>query len=146
MEELVSALEERKRRLTALDASLGTDLPDRTRLRAALEQRVADWRDVLRPETPQGRQVLRQILGPIHIRVYSGDVGDLQAAAGHPVTPGPHDVVDFEPTWYAETRPEGLLSGLIQSVASTGGCTQDGSGSGVKGVASPTGFEPVFWP
>jgi hypothetical protein len=121
MEELVAALKDRKRRFTALDASLRADMPDRTRLRAAIEQRVADWRDVLRAEAPQGRQVLRQILGPIHIRVYSGDCSDLLAHEGLPVTPGPHKVVDFEPTWCAETRPEGLLHGLIQSVASPSG-------------------------
>jgi hypothetical protein len=35
---------------------------------------------------------------------------------------------DTRGIWRAETRPGGLLVGLVQS------------------VASPTGFEPVFWP
>src|SRR5262249_41154757 len=40
---------------------------DRERLRAAMEQRVDEWREILRTSPAQGRQVLKQVLGTIAI-------------------------------------------------------------------------------
>lgn len=120
IEELVSALKERKRRLTALDLSLRSETPDRERLRAAWEQRITDWRDVLRQQTRQGRQVLRQVVGPIQVRPFDEGGGTFFE---------PTRLVDAEgwirqddtPWWEAPVKPEGLLVGLIQSLASPRG-------------------------
>ena len=42
---------------------------DREELRAALEQRVEEWRPILRKNAAQARQILGQVLGPITITV-----------------------------------------------------------------------------
>ena len=104
---VVQLLKERDKRLKALDAILAKPpaLPAREKLRAALEQRVEDWREVLRSNTPQARMVLQQLVGPITM----------------PET-------TERPRWLAQPQPAGLLVGMVH------------------GVASPTGFEPVFWP
>lgn len=128
IEELVAALKERKRRLTTLDFSLRAETPDRERLRPALEQRIADWRDVLRQEARQGRQVLRQVVRPIQVRPFDEGGGTFFE---------PTRLVDAEgwtrqddvPWWEAPFKPEGLLVGLIQSLASptgTGGSARSG--------------------
>ena len=77
---------------------------------AALLLRGTEWRDVLRgPHVEQARLVLQHLID-LPIRITN------QAAP------------DYIGKWAANTRPGGLLVGLVQK------------------VASPTGFEPVFWP
>jgi hypothetical protein len=108
IEALATALAERDKRLTTIKAQLAKPLsvPDRDVLRAALEARRADWREVLRgPHIAPARTVLQHLI-ELPIRVHN----------------------EPKPKWLAAARPEGLAVGLIQS------------------VASPTGFEPVFWP
>jgi hypothetical protein len=81
-------------------------IPDREVLKAALELRTADWRNILRgPHVAPARVVLQHLVD-LPIRVHNQP----------------------KPKWIAAARPEGLTVGLIQS------------------MASPTGFEPVFWP
>ena len=61
---------------------------DRELLRLALEQRVAEWRIVLRSNPRQGRVILQQPVA--EIRLHSTD----------------------RPRWLATPRPSGLLVGL----------------------------------
>lgn len=105
-------IRENKEAIDRLDAKLRLPRVARLtteRLRAALEQRVKEWRKELRQEPAVARAVLRQLVGPI----------TLWDDAERP------DFVRFE-----TTPTTGLLDGL----------TAHPSG------ASPTGFEPVFWP
>ena len=104
---LVKALRERDKRLTFLDAKLmPVENPDRQQLRLALRQREASWRDILRSNVPQGRMVLQQLLGvPIRVASHAD-----------------------RPSWMADPRPEGLLAGMVQ------------------GLASPSGIEPESQP
>ena len=107
---LAKALAARDRRRTALDAKLARpapERPDRARLRAALALRGREWRATLRDRRyVQPARVVLQHLVQLPIEI---------------------DRVSFgpPPRWATQTRPGGLLVGLIQ----TG--------------MSPTGFEPV---
>lgn len=116
-------LQARDRKLKDLDAKLAKPAvtPDRDVLRAALRLRGTEWRDVLRgPHLDQARVVLQHLINlpikilnqPIPKYIKRGD------------TRGTENIGK----WAANTRPGGLLVGLVQN------------------VASPTGFEPVFWP
>ena len=108
---LVKRLQERDRDLKSLDAKLAKPVVeplDREVLRAALKLREGQWKDVLRgPHVAQARLVLQHLVElPMKIRFD----------------------YDKPPRWVTQTRPGGLLSGLIQS------------------LASPPGFEPGFQP
>lgn len=112
---LAAALKDRDRKLRSLDAQLTTreEEPDRERLRAALFQRIADWKAVLRENVPQARVVLQRLVGPMHLRVQQGDFSDILRACGVPTDlPGADTLIDFVPAWATIARPEGLLSGL----------------------------------
>ena len=130
-----------KRHLEPREASSRADL------RAVLEHRVDDWKHAIRQHPLQARQVLSHLLdGPITINpeeaVLDGDVEDTRGKEG--ITDD--DLImreqDFKEVseamrsiaglvvWTATTRPAGLLVGL----------------PGSERMASPTGFEPVFWP
>jgi hypothetical protein len=97
-----------RRRLRDLDAKLATPVvtPDREALRRALELRSGQWRDILRGKhVEQGRLILQHLVD-LPIRIMN----------------------DPRPTWMTQTRPNGMLVGMIQK------------------VASPPGFEPGFQP
>ena len=97
---LATALQERDRRLKVVTAPLAkpADAPDRETLKAALELRSADWRDILRgPHVAQARLVLQHLID-LPIKVINQPV----------------------PKWMAAVKPEGLTVG-IQSVASPTG-------------------------
>jgi hypothetical protein len=99
--ELVAALQKRERDLKALDAKLAKPVvvADRDVLKAALELRTADWRNILRgPHVQQARLVLQHLLD-LPIRIHN----------------------EPKPKWVAAARPEGLMAGLVQSVASPRG-------------------------
>ena len=95
-----AALQERDKRLKVVTAELAkpVDAPDRETLKAALELRTADWRDILRgPHVAQARLVLQHLIElPINV-------------INQPV-----------PKWIAAVKPGGLTVG-IQSVASPTG-------------------------
>ncbi len=97
---LATALQERDRRLKVVTAELAkpTTAPDRETLKAALELRTADWREILRgPHVAQARLVLQHLIDlPIQV-------------INQPV-----------PKWMAAVKPGGLAVG-IQSVASPRG-------------------------
>lgn len=106
---LAEALKTRDKELRKLRAEL--DKPqistDRETLKAALELRTADWRNILRSQhIDQARQVLKHLIDP-PIVVHN----------------------EPKPKWIAAAKPEGLTIGL-----------------GYSRVASPSGFEPEFWP
>lgn len=131
---LAAALSERDKRLRSLDARLARPVPealDRETLRAALMLRGAQWKDVLNGKhIAQARQVLQHVLTlPIVIRL---DHDDPPPHIKRNDTRGceeTHVAADIpKATWKAETRAIGLLSGLVQN------------------VASPTGIEPVSRP
>ena len=91
-----------------MDAKLAKPvvMADRDVLKAALELGTADWRDILRgPHVQQARIVLQHLLDlPIGIH-------------NQP-----------KPKWIAAARPEGLMAGLVQSVASPPGFGAAGAG------------------
>jgi DNA invertase Pin-like site-specific DNA recombinase len=114
---------------------------NREELRAALEQRVADWRRVLRTNPAQGRQVLRHLVG--EILLWGGDAGDLATYDG--AKPGDHrgteNITAADCGWMASAQIEGLLVGLpgfgslVQRVASPAGSST--AGPVVQRMASP---------
>ena len=85
---------------------------DCEQLRAALEQRVDEWRQILRAHPAQARQVLHHVIGPIML--WLGDAADLETAAGYdPNDRRGHDALTSEDLrWFADTRPAGILAGL----------------------------------
>jgi hypothetical protein len=98
---LSKALKERDKALQALDAQLRQPVvrQDREVLRAALELRTADWRQILRgPHVAQARLVLQHLVD-LPIRVMN----------------------EPKPKWMAEAKPEGLAVGLVQLMASPPG-------------------------
>ena len=95
--------------------------PDVAALRLALEQRTANWKRQLRVEPKVARLLLRRLVGPLTL----------------------WDEADGGLRWEAEPKPAELLDGLVQLVASPAGLSKLDR---VQDVASPTGFEPVFWP
>jgi site-specific DNA recombinase len=106
-------IREREQKIANIDAQLRAPRPepvDVERLRAALEQRTAEWKAILRTEPKVARVLLRRVLGPIEMPAETAE--DLQR------------IVD----WEVKTKPEGLLDGIYNR------------------MASPAGFEPAFWP
>jgi hypothetical protein len=102
-------IQQRQAELSKVEADLRRPRParpDLAGLRAALEQRSADWKQGLRAEPKAARLLLRQVLGPITL----------------------WDEAEAGVRWESEPKPAALLDGLVHL------------------VASPTGFEPVFWP
>jgi hypothetical protein len=89
--QLVTALKDRDRRLKLLDARLAPkEARDRETLRLALEQRVADWRKILRSNAKQGRMVLQQLVGQLVVLANND-----------------------RRSWLAQPRPQGLLVGMV---------------------------------
>jgi DNA invertase Pin-like site-specific DNA recombinase len=84
----------------------------RAELREALEQRVAEWRQVLRTNSQQGRQVLRHLLG--EVRLWVGTVEDLAIAdAARPGdSRGTEGITAADCAWTASAQVEGLRVGL----------------------------------
>lgn len=112
---LAVALGERDRRLKALDAKLAEPVaaPDRDVLTAALRLREGQWRDVLRgPHIAQARLVLQHLIElPLKIRWDEN----------HPpnyIKQGDTRGTENIGKWMTQTRPGGMLVGLIQNVAS----------------------------
>ena len=106
--ELVKQLQDRDQRLKPLEAKLAKPLtlPDRDAMLESLMRRTAEWRAILRgPHVEQARVVLQHLID-LPLRVHN----------------------EPKPKWMAVGRPEGLMVGLVQS------------------VASPPGFEPGFQP
>ena len=149
---LVAKLRSLEARLTAIDGELRDLRPVPRLAPAVIESRLAEWRRLLRSSTTQGRTVLQRILrGRITFRLRN-----------HPLT-GEVDGYDFEaPTRFdklftgiAVERPAGVDEGPLGSEGIGPEDTFDGDygrllerayRKSVKVLASPTGFEPVFWP
>jgi hypothetical protein len=128
--ELVAALKVASRRLAdskrLLDVS--TQETPREELRAALEQRVEDWREKLRAHPAQARQIVSKIIGPIHLSNYAGFADFIEGSG--PRGRGKENIEPTDIAWTAEVRLAGLLAGLQL----------------VQPLASPPGFEPGFQP
>ena len=115
---LVSALASRDRRLKTLDKELARPVftPEREELRAALQLRGTEWREVLRSKHVEQARVVLQHLIDLPIRIINEPLPSYIKRG------------DQRGLWKAQTRPDGMLTGIVP-----------------KGT-SPTGFEPVFWP
>ncbi|WP_110174776.1 zinc ribbon domain-containing protein [Luteitalea pratensis] len=100
--------------------------PDVDRLRDALLQRCAEWREVLRGEVHVARILLRKLVGPIFLE---DPLSPEQALAVGVVSACDSGSEEDLIRWDAPIKP-GILEGLAT----------------VQDVASPTGFEPVFQP
>jgi hypothetical protein len=107
------ALSERNKRLRTLDAKLAKPvlIPDRDVLRAALQLRGGEWRDVLRSKhIAQARLVLQHLM-ELPIKILNQPIpkyikkGDTRGTG----------------KWAVNTRPGGMLVGLVQNVASPRG-------------------------
>jgi DNA invertase Pin-like site-specific DNA recombinase len=96
---------------------------DREQLRRALDQRVTEWRQVLRDNPAQGRQVLHHVIGPIML--WLGNAEDLAVAdAADPRDRrGKENLTAADVRWTADTKTAGLLAGMgvVQQVASPQG-------------------------
>jgi site-specific DNA recombinase len=109
---LAEALKDRDRRLKAVDAKVAKPVvvPERDVLKAALELRSGQWRDVLRSpqHVAQARLVLQHLI-ELPIRLFN----------------------EPKPKWMTQTRPGGMLVGLVQSMASPPGFAADGTSAGI---------------
>jgi hypothetical protein len=112
---LADALRERDKRLRTLDSKLAKPvvIPDREVLRAALQLRGNEWRDVLRSKhIAQARLVLQHLMD-LPIKILNQPIpsyikrGDMRG----------HENLK----WGVNTRPGGMLVGLVQNVASPTG-------------------------
>ena len=100
-ETLAPAIRERDTAIARLEVDLRKPRqvrPDLDQLRAALDQRAADWKDQLRAEPAVARLLLRRLVGPMTLWMES----------------------ETGARWEAETTTE-LLNGLVQLVASPEG-------------------------
>lgn len=144
---LVAKLRELEARLHVIDREMRSLRPVPRLAPAVIEDRLAEWRRLLRSSTTQGRTVLQRILrGRIAFTLRT-----------NPVT-GEVDGYDFEaPTRFdklftgiAVERPVGVDEGPLGSEGIGPEDTFDGDYGRlleqmyVKGVASPTGFDPFL--
>jgi hypothetical protein len=128
---LAAALAERDKRLETVAEQLAkpVNVPDRDVLRAALELRTADWRNILRgPYVAQARVVLQHLID-LPIKVINQPVPKYIKKGDTRGTESTHGWQDgqYVPKWVAAAKPEGLTIGLIQSVASPRGCARVGA-------------------
>jgi len=125
---LVESLTGTQVRLTLIRRQLEPrEAADRSQLREALDQRVAEWKQILRANPGQGRQVLHHLLGIIQLWV--GEASDLNVYAGADPRDrsGKENITMADVRWSADAKPAGLLAGLRQSI----------------GMASPPGPAPT---
>ena len=149
---LVAKLRELEARQRAIHAEAASLRPVPRLAPAVIEGRLAEWRRLLRASTTQARAVLQRILrGRLtftpHANPVSGDVDGYDF----------HGPTRFDKLFagLAAVRPNGLP--LINVGCEDIGPEETFEGDygrlldrayekGVKVLASPTGFEPVFWP
>lgn len=139
-EDVAPLLRELSAKIAKIEAALNRPRPvnvNKAQLRAALEQRIAEWREVLRGEPRVARLLIRRLIGPITLwtdepqpavpewlEQYVGLPEHLrprrpmhwsQIPGGIP-SPG-----EDEPRvrWRAETRPEAILEGEVSSSSVT---------------------------
>ena len=101
-ETIAPVVREYQQQLAKIDVQLRAPRParpDLEKLRAALEQRGAQWKADLRAEPQVARLVLRRLVGPLTL----------------------WDEADDGARWEAEITPETLLDGLVQLVSSPTG-------------------------
>ena len=123
---LVESLSGTQARLNLIQRQLEPrETANRGELREALEQRVTDWRRILRENPGQGRQVLQRLIGII--RLCEASVMDVAPGADPEDRRGKENITEADVRWTAEALPAGLLAGLRHSIA----------------VASPQGFATV---
>ncbi len=103
------------------------EAPNLDRLRAALEQRTASWRADLRAEPRVARLVVRRLLSPLVLWDETAPEWNVTEEQVEWMKADP----EFAVRWEAATKPTALLDGLVDANLL---------------MASPTGFEPVFWP
>lgn len=123
---LAPAIRQRENERAKIEARLRLPRPerhDREVLRAALEQRSASWRAELRGSPKVARELVRRLMGPITL----WDPKDRPDWI--PATTVGADGKPAEITWTSKARPGELFDGMVD-----------------QQMASPTGFEPVFWP
>jgi site-specific DNA recombinase len=147
---LVTKLRELEARRTAIDHEVSSLQPVPRLAPEVVENRLAEWRRLLRQSTTQGRTVLQRVLrGRLtftpHVNEVSGEI----------------DGYTFE----APTRFDHLFCGIVAERPKSldpndrfglDGITPEDTGEAdygrlldrvyVEGSTSPTGFEPVFWP
>lgn len=120
LQALRDGIQAREREAEQIDRDLnGLNRPTlpRAKIVARLDALIAEWRPMLRGNPAQGRQLLRKMIEPHTRLVFVPECRDEQP--GYRVLGQPTDAA------------------LIAVAA-----TEDGAHM----VASPTGFEPVFWP
>jgi hypothetical protein len=132
-ETIAPEIRSREIEISRLDVRLRAPLPEAPRvdeLRVALEQRAADWRETLRKEPAVARMLVRRLISPLDL--YDASAPEWQMP----------DFIRGD----TEIQP-GLLEGLVPHEAYNRLASPAvDAGDVYTEVASPTGFEPVFWP
>ena len=120
--------QERERLIAAMAAAQAIDQihVDRAAIEARVQAQVASWRALLTDSVEDGRVLLPEVLlGPL-VFTPEGEGYHFRAAVA------------------TGELIAGAVSAGAQEGASPGGGAE--TGAGAQQVASPTGFEPVFWP
>jgi len=115
--------------MAALNVVPSRDASDPARIRADLEALMEAWRDLLAEHAVKTRKIVRKLLTKRirFIRETRDAVRGYRLEAEGTLQP-----------FFAE-----LAHGVISRAGTDGAYVQKGV---VQTVASPTGFEPVFWP
>jgi DNA invertase Pin-like site-specific DNA recombinase len=149
---IVAKVRELESRQRAIDNEAASLRPVPRLPAEVIENRLAEWRRLLRASTTQGRTVLQRILRgrltcTLHVDPISGEVDGYDFTA-----PTRFDKLF---TGIAVERAKNLPSTMTGAEAYDPEETFDGDYGRlldrayercVKVLASPTGFEPVFWP
>jgi site-specific DNA recombinase len=126
----VAEIKKREARAVEIDQEMTRPSVDREGIRRALEAKIEDWRALLRGSPTHGRTVLGRLLNG-GAQIYRSEEGI---------------------AWGALGAPKELLKGLYKPGVSLISEPHDrdtieiDSTGLYRCVASPTGFEPVFWP
>jgi DNA invertase Pin-like site-specific DNA recombinase len=140
-EDVAPLLKELNAKIAKLESALNRPKPvnvNKAQLRAALEQRIAEWREVLRGEPHVARLLLRRLIGPITLWTDEPQPAVpewLEQYVGLPEHLRPRRPIHWsqipgaipspgedEPRvrWRAETCPEAILEGEVSDPSGTG--------------------------
>jgi hypothetical protein len=110
-ETIAPVIREYEAEIAKLEVEIARPRPaalDKAQLRAALEQRTAEWRAALRAEPEVARVMLRRLIGPITLW-HEEPVPAFIKKGGQ----GKENIGEGDILWGADIRPEALAEGLV---------------------------------